>query len=99
MGAVSPLPGLQQRILHRVFEVLASQRATFLCAEDVAHLGRGKGVGIREGRKRARPVVLGILGAVEVARVRALLDSSVRTAHTSAPGRKDAFSNPTEWRY
>lgn len=41
MGAVPLLPGPQQRILYRVFEVLGGQSAPALRAEDVAHLGRG----------------------------------------------------------
>ena len=66
MRAVPPLPGAQQRILHRVLEVLAGPCVPDVGAPHVADLGRGKGVRVREGGKQARPVVLGILEVMVV---------------------------------
>ena len=78
MRTVPTLPGPEERILDGVFEILGSHVPPGVCAQHVAHLRGGKGIGVLEGGKQARTLVLGILQVVVVLRVPATCDGCAR---------------------
>ena len=78
MRTVPPLPGPEERILDGVFHVLRGHVAPGVRTQHVAHLRRGKGVGVREGGKQAGTIVLGILQVMVVLRVSATFDGCAR---------------------